>query len=96
MQDALKDRKRFAEAHKEAKAGGEVAHVGWGCFTGVATEFPAASSRKHSSFMSGAIEMRIRMSEELQSKEKTDKKVAIGQLRPSVSLETARQPWVRR
>jgi hypothetical protein len=96
MQDALKNRKPLAAVHKDAKAGGEVAHIGWGCFTGVATEFPVASSRQHGSFLSSAIEMRMRMSQELQSKELTDKKVAVEQLRNSVSYNTARQPWNRR
>jgi hypothetical protein len=94
-QETMADRKPNV-AHTEKMAGREVAHVGWGCFTGVASDFPAAGSRKHGSFLSSAIALRMRMSEELQSKEMTDKKMTAGQLRPSGSFDTARQRWVRR
>jgi hypothetical protein len=96
LQDARKDRISLAPEHTKKKAGEEEVHVGWGCFKGVATDFPAAASRQHSGFLSSAIAMRMRMSEELQSKEKTDKKTAAGQQRHSVSFDSVRQPWVRR
>ena len=86
--------------NQEKQAGRDLAHVGWGCFTGAATEFPAAREipglRQHSSFLSSAIAMRMRMSEELRSKELTDQKLSIGQQHRSGSTDTARQPWVRR
>jgi hypothetical protein len=74
----------------------EISHVGWGCFNGIPTEFSAAASRKHSSFLSNAIALRMRMSEELQSKELTVQKLSARQPNQSSTFECARQPWVRR
>jgi hypothetical protein len=95
MQETLAGRKSNV-AHTEKIARRDVAHIGWGCFTGVSTDFPAAGSQKHGSFLSSAIALRMRMSEELQSKELTSQKMTAVQLRSSGSFDTARQRWVRR
>jgi hypothetical protein len=98
MQEASKDRKPNA-LHAETQAKRDVAHVGWDCYTGVSSEFPATKDtnlRQHGSFLSGAIAMRMRMSEDLRSKEVTDQKLAAERLRHPGSVDTARQTWVRR
>jgi len=57
--------------------------------------FPTAISRAHGSFLSSAIALRMRMSQELQSKESTSQKAAPGQPHHSGLFDAARQPWVR-
>ena len=62
---------------------------------GVTTDFPTVGSRAHSSFLSSAIALRIRMSQELQSKESTTQKSAPALPRHTGVFDAARQPWVR-
>ena len=99
MQDVSKERKAQVLA-TDNQAKRDVTYVGWGCFTGLDSDFSASrelpSSRQHGSFLSSAVAMRMRMSEELRTKELKDQKLNVGHQRHSGTFDTARQPWVRR
>jgi hypothetical protein len=101
MQDMSKERKAQVLSTKtENQAKRDVTYVGWGCFTGLDSDSSASrelpSSRQHGSFLSSAVAMRMRMSEELRTKELKDQKLNVGHQRHSGTFDTARQPWVRR